>query len=132
MHELIYFSKALFEPTDDDIQEMLIQFREFNTAHNITGMLLYDGIHFSQMIEGDKESITNLYNRIQKDPRHETLTISSTRPIEHRRFTKWAMVYRRIDSPMTIDLPNIDNPDVNRIEHLLAFIEKYYEIEAVG
>ena len=132
MHELIYFSKALFEPTDDDIQEMLIQFREFNTAHNITGMLLYDGIHFSQMIEGDKESITNLYNRIQKDPRHETLTTSSTRPIEHRRFTKWAMVYRRIDSPMTIDLPNIDNPDVNRIEHLLAFIEKYYEIEAVG
>ena len=132
MHELIYFSKALFEPTNDDIQEMLIQFREFNTAHNITGMLLYDGIHFSQMIEGDKQDITNLYSRIQKDPRHKVLTISSTRPVERRRFTKWAMVYRRIDRPMTIDLPNIDNPDVNRIEHLLAFIEKYYEIEAVG
>jgi hypothetical protein len=62
-----------------------------NAKHNITGVLSYrDGLYF-QVIEGDEENVTSLYNIITRDERHSNLqpilNISST----ERCFPKWPM-----------------------------------------
>lgn len=67
---LIYRSLALKPPSQGDLDKLVALARERNSALHVTGILLYDGSHFFQLLEGPSAGIDELLASIGKDPRH--------------------------------------------------------------
>jgi|MDTC01.3.fsa_nt_gb hypothetical protein len=91
MKILTYFSEAtqLMEPSD--LEELLTQARAFNTAHGISGLLLYQSRCFLQTLEGNADVIDTLYQRIKADKRHCNLKLLFDQPLQERCFQNWSM-----------------------------------------
>jgi len=60
----------------------------------ITGALIFENNRFGQVIEGPRTQIEDLWEKIQKDTRHKNIHLVESRPIEHRSFSKWTMVFQ--------------------------------------
>lgn len=91
--------------SDEMLSELLVEARDFNHKQNITGLLLYGGEHFYQILEGDKSSVTDLFARIRQDKRHLDVTLIAERAIEVRAFLKWWMGFRKLISTNFEDEP---------------------------
>lgn len=57
-----------------------------NRQDHITGVMLFHGGRVLQAVEGQRGDLDRLFNRLREDPRHTSLTILATLPIESRRF----------------------------------------------
>ena len=75
----------------EELIELLNSSRERNKARDITGMLLYCDGQFIQILEGPRESVKQLYNRILSDPRHTMVLKLFEQPIQERCFPDWSM-----------------------------------------
>jgi hypothetical protein len=69
-HAICYVSNADKNLSTTEINELLSFCEENNSKNNIKGILLYSEGNFFQVIEGEKEKVVSLWNRIQKDQRH--------------------------------------------------------------
>ena len=99
---LIYASSATRKMNDQDLLDILKKSHENNRRLDITGMLLYRGGNFLQVLEGDEAVVDERYNVILKDPRHYQVTLLLKRPVPKRHFENWEMGFTNLD---TID-PN--------------------------
>jgi Sensors of blue-light using FAD len=91
--QLIYSSWAAPDLAMADLAEMLAESRIRNRAHDITGVLvLVDGV-FLQVLEGEKDNVLNLMERIKRDPRHHGLKVYREGEIDERAFASWSMAY---------------------------------------
>lgn len=97
LYYLIYTSIPARPMSDDELQELLLISREANSRYNVTGMLVCLPESFTQLIEGPRGHIEQLYHNIQKDKRHFRVTILREAPIDHRFFPDWAMAFKRND-----------------------------------
>lgn len=97
MHELIYTSVATQDFTTDELIVMLKSFREHNKEIKISGILVYYDREFIQLLEGKKETIHNLYNKICQDQRHTNIKIFHEAPITQRSFSDWSMGFINAD-----------------------------------
>lgn len=70
-HAICYISTATKDFTDPEILELLENWKEKNNRLDIRGILLYSQGHFFQVLEGKKDSVLDVFNSIQVDPRHE-------------------------------------------------------------
>ncbi len=67
---LIYRSRVR-EPWNAEALGVLIQqARQRNASLNVTGILLFDGVHFVQLLEGPAQGLAVLFEAIQRDARH--------------------------------------------------------------
>jgi hypothetical protein len=62
-----------------------------NLRDGLTGFLIFDSVHFFQILEGDGDRVLAAYNRIQKDPRHGKVALMAKREIRARSFPQWSM-----------------------------------------
>ncbi|MFZ0489999.1 MAG: BLUF domain-containing protein [Salegentibacter sp.] len=69
-HAICYVSNADQSLTTSEINELLNFCEENNNLRDIKGILLYSEGNFFQVLEGEKEKVVDLYNRIQEDSRH--------------------------------------------------------------
>ncbi len=97
MLSIVYASSAVRLFDRAELIELLETSRKANVAHGITGMLLYRGGNFIQVIEGENEAVLQLYENIKADPRHRNIILLSQDPINHRQFAEWGMGFRNID-----------------------------------
>lgn len=79
MYEMIYMSTASELLSEEEVNSLLIQARHFNYANYITGVLLYIEGDFLQVIEGEKETIDALFEKIKNDKRHHDIKNSIRR-----------------------------------------------------
>ena len=100
IYNLIYSSTAHHEMTFDELMEILERARQKNTELDITGMLLYRDRDFLQVLEGSKDIVLSLYQKIQRDKRHDHVNLISITPVQSRIFPDWTMGF--------VDLENID------------------------
>ncbi|RSK34022.1 BLUF domain-containing protein [Hymenobacter metallilatus] len=91
LHHLIYQSTAAIDLSGMDLGRMLSQSRTRNTAADITGMLLYDGVRFLQVLEGPVEAVSTTFARICSDCRHTQVQMLANGPVAQRQFGQWAM-----------------------------------------
>lgn len=87
---LLYASRAVDSSTSA-IEAILAQSRQHNPVSGITGILCYGGGIFLQAIEGGRMAVSELYGRIQKDPRHKDVVLLDYEEISERRFGGWTM-----------------------------------------
>lgn len=69
-----------------------------NLELGITGALFFDGKHFGQIMEGNRDVIEERWQVIQRDQRHDNIALISQREILHRNFTNWSMHTADADS----------------------------------
>ena len=59
----------------------------------LTGALLFTGVCFCQVLEGDRTAVDEIFDSIQRDGRHRNISLLSLRPTSKRLFPKWSMAY---------------------------------------
>lgn len=91
LYTIVYVSIASEEMSDDDLLAILKKARQHNKSKNITGTLLFRDGFFIQALEGDKNTLDDLFERIKQDKRHYNVLQIYKKPIEKRLFPDWAM-----------------------------------------
>ncbi|TMP38738.1 hypothetical protein CWB98_06175 [Pseudoalteromonas rubra] len=89
--ELIYVSTVTAPLSDEQLIELSRYCKSTNQLMGISGMLLYDGHHFMQVIEGEREHVERLYKKIQQDSRHSGVAALIVNDIARRNFARWSM-----------------------------------------
>ena len=98
MITLIYGSSAVHDMTESELLDLLTTSKANNDALGITGMLLYKGGNFLQVLEGEKEAVEALYRKIQADKRHRGVMTIFRRPLKERVFGDWKMGFANLDT----------------------------------
>ncbi|KAA9089069.1 BLUF domain-containing protein [Microbacterium radiodurans] len=93
---VLYTSTARSPFGDDELAELLTRSRASNERHELTGMLLYRGGRFVQVLEGPAERVRDLLAVIATDERHTAMRVLIEQPIERREFADWTMGYQPI------------------------------------
>ncbi len=88
---LLYASRTKGKPTAKVVESILEASRRHNPVSGITGILCHGGEVFLQVIEGGREVVNALYNRISADTRHSDVTILHYEEVTERRFAGWTM-----------------------------------------
>ena len=72
-HTLCYVSSAKNSLTDLDIEHLFRVNKRNNTELGISGILVYNYGNFLQILEGDKQKINVLFQKISQDSRHNNI-----------------------------------------------------------
>ncbi len=72
-YAISYVSTASRSISEAEIETLLNQSLVSNKKNNIAGILLYSDGNFLQVLEGEKEKVTQLYENIQADERHHSV-----------------------------------------------------------
>ena len=94
--QLIYASAATAPFSHDELRALLEKSRSYNSAHQLSGLLLYHESSFLQVLEGPANEVEKLEARIRLDTRHHHYLQMVRRPIETREFPDWSMAFRDV------------------------------------
>jgi hypothetical protein len=107
MLRLIYVSSETTPFSEDDLIQLLDKARRNNVSANITGFLLYKNGRFMQLLEGPRDAVLALTEKIRLDVRHKDISIlmewEANRPV----FSDWAMGFKRVNADTTLDVPGL-------------------------
>ena len=92
---LIYVSHSLIAPgaCKDEIEDIVTGSTKRNARLGIRGALLFTEKHFAHLLEGPEAAIDELMTSVERDPRHDQVTIIERKPIDGYRFPDWALAY---------------------------------------
>lgn len=93
--QLVYVSAANIEFSAADLDVLLDKARQNNSAIGVTGVLLFHEGTFLQVLEGDEQTVNNLYDKIAEDTRHGNVLLLATRAIDQPNFGDWSMGFVR-------------------------------------
>ena len=91
LHCVLYISTARAGIARRDVDAIVEESQRNNAADTITGLLLFNGSNFMQLIEGDAEPIGALMRRLYADERHHALVKLADRALARRACEGWAM-----------------------------------------
>jgi hypothetical protein len=91
---LAYVSLSRLPLNETTLSDILTVSRRNNARDEITGILMYGGRNFCQLLEGEQSTVEDCYyKRIYSDPRHTDLSLVWYGLAERRVFSDWAMGY---------------------------------------
>ncbi len=88
---LLYASRAADQLGQEGLSAILKQSKCNNPKLGITGVLCFSDHTFMQVLEGGREAVSRLYNRIVADPRNHDVVLLRYEEIQERRFGGWSM-----------------------------------------
>lgn len=91
MLEIIYESKASEGVGAADLFNIIQKSADNNAQAGLTGFLIFSHDRFFQVIEGPKERIVDLMQRLEQDPRHQSIRVVDQRTITQTSFPQWRM-----------------------------------------
>ena len=98
LKSLTYTSLARLDLQADDIEAIHRIARDLNALDGITGLLIFNGTHFLQIVEGTPPSIDALMERLRRDNRHSSIEIRDEQMVEQRSFPDWSMDLVRVSA----------------------------------
>ncbi len=121
LHQYLYVSTAP-DMSREVLEDVLRSCSRNNERRNITGLLVYNGRNFMQLLEGAMVDLLWVMRRISADGRHSGLSVLEEVPIVSRACPDWTMRYipmvddvadRR--AALDADLPGGLDPAIRRI-----------------
>ncbi|MEQ8550314.1 MAG: BLUF domain-containing protein [Cyclobacteriaceae bacterium] len=94
IYYLLYVSHTDNTFSQGELELLLNESRTNNKKFEITGMLIYLKNQFIQILEGEKETVLNLYHKITQDQRHHKVSKLLSGEHEHRNFNSWSMAFQ--------------------------------------
>lgn len=98
MIRLIYFSTARLGLNREDLEIILSQSIASNIAHEITGILMFNGRNFMQILEGPGQAVQDLFARIMNDSRHTGVVLIKTEELTAFSYPRWGMKLKELTS----------------------------------
>lgn len=105
LYQLSYVSSAVYWMEQAELETLLEQARPNNHRLGVTGMLLYADGAFIQVLEGPRDSVLALYERILEDKRHTHALVIYEGSASERLFPDWKMGFRYLDRQSFERLP---------------------------
>jgi len=93
-----------------ELQALLAQSRAWNSAHGLTGLLLYCHGSIMQVLEGTEEEVGYIFNRIARDYRHTNVVKLADGPVADRSFSEWSMGFKTLHPEDFTRLSGYVNP----------------------
>jgi hypothetical protein len=87
----MYASRAVAAVDQDELIAILKKSKANNPKAGITGVLCFSEGIFIQVLEGGRDAVNRLYNRIVADARHGDVVLLNYEEIAERRFAGWSM-----------------------------------------
>ena len=88
---LLYASRAVPAVDHEELLAILKKSKANNPKVGITGVLCFSQGIFMQVLEGGRDAVSSLYNRIANDARHAEVVLLNYEEIAERRFAGWSM-----------------------------------------
>lgn len=129
MYYLCYKSELALKTSEEELIKILQVAQANNLKNQVTGMLLYIDNHFIQLIEGEKETIKNLFKKIAIDKRHYGVKILSEGDVPKRFFPNWIMGFRALSPQDLKDMAEMNGLKELSIESLLDEATPHISIE---
>ncbi|TNC15880.1 BLUF domain-containing protein [Methylobacterium terricola] len=73
------------------LASLLATARRRNHVAGVSGVLVYTGLGFFQVLEGPRSGVQSIFESILVDRRHHTLAVIEMDVVAERRFAGWAM-----------------------------------------
>lgn len=89
LHEILYCSQLAAGQSPAIVGTIVAQARARNAERGITGLLVFDGLHFCQHLEGPREVVARLMSRIGEDPRHEQVRVVYDGALSRRTYLRF-------------------------------------------
>jgi len=125
---LLYYSRASREMSLADLKDILGTARDNNSSIDVCGMLCYDKRYFLQALEGERETVNELYLDIADDPRHDEVVIISYDEVPTTIFPQWQMGYAGSSAKFSELLKTLGQqeftPAAMSVEHAFEFLKE--------
>ena len=112
-YAISYVSTAHIDLQEQGVKDIMLTANEYNKGKEITGILLYNERNFFQLIEGEKEIIHNLYEKIKKDSRHQDIIKFLEKPVYRNAY----------DGYLTDFITDSNKFDQSQLKDYLHYIE---------
>jgi hypothetical protein len=88
---LMYASRAAESLGHDELSAIVKKSQTRNVELGVTGVLCFSGGVFLQALEGGRNAVNALYNKITQDRRHHDVVLLIYDEVPERRFAGWSM-----------------------------------------
>lgn len=89
MYHIAYASRAIGYISSVDLAELCHSSAAHNQLVGVTGLLVFDGVRYIQLIEGEASAVCLLMARIARDSRHDKIVYIIDGPTPQRAFENW-------------------------------------------
>ncbi len=96
MYRIVYMSRAPGHMSDQALDQICKTATINNARREVTGILLYVGDTFFQVLEGARVEVEATYDRVFMDERHCRVRIMFADTVKERRFSNWSMGFCRL------------------------------------
>lgn len=104
IYRLIYTSKRSLNTSDADLRAIATFSAISNRSQRITGLLMVHKDHIMQVLEGPKDDVKALAEKIRQDSRHTDMEIVYEKSVETAEFSKWSMGFRTPETRAEMDV----------------------------
>ena len=98
IYYLLYISYATQNFDEADLRSLLSSCQQNNKRLNITGIMLHIEGKFIQLLEGPKDRVISLFEKIENDPRHKKVNVALEGTTHERMFPDWKMALKVLDN----------------------------------
>lgn len=98
LHELLYCSVLAPNQMPTVVGQIVAQARARNTERGLTGLLVFDGLHFCQHIEGPRDAVLKLLDSLRRDGRHTDLRVVYEGSRTERRYRRFDLGFAQSDA----------------------------------
>ncbi|KFG89712.1 Photopigment and puc expression activator [Sphingobium herbicidovorans NBRC 16415] len=93
LYQIMYISSAQGAVSADQCAAIARAAGVRNRMADVTGLLLFNGKRFIQVLEGPRPAVESAYERICRDERHRGVVKLRESVIDEREFGSWGMAY---------------------------------------
>lgn len=125
LSQVFYVSRCLL--TDiHQVRNLHTTCQHNNEKHGLTGLLLFTGDHFAQLLEGPEDTLSQMMWRIAQDARHTAIRKLFAKPLANRTVAQWTMrlLEARDTDRMVRKLVEADTPPIGEAAELLALMRQ--------
>ena len=117
--QLGYISTPTTQMTREDLLAILTTVRRINQEQGVTGLLLFDGDNFVQVLEGNETAVREIFGRISRDQRHRDVDVLFEEQVATPEFEQWSMGFQAIDGVDWMEFPDGDGHSQD-LRHTIA------------
>jgi hypothetical protein len=130
IRQVTYISTAKTPVSPRLLSEIEAIAQRKNTANGLSGLLLFDGVRFLQVLEGPSALVDVTLTAIRADDRHFGFVMLRDQMVEIPSFPIWSMLCRRLNSDQ--DLRALVRRSMNGADKMTrALFESFTQVRAI-
>ncbi|WP_309681222.1 BLUF domain-containing protein [Polaromonas sp.] len=96
LYEVLWLSTLAPDAPTNFVADIASKTRAQNEGHGLTGLLIFNGLHLCQQVEGEKKTVEALVGQLLLDPRHVQMLTLHHGPLQERRFKCFGLGYTEV------------------------------------